>query len=115
MPSLRAYSICLLALGAGIAVAHPAAASDAAYHRGKTSERRHHEDVRAAVERGDIKPLFEVLRAVQPKLPGQIVGVEAEFEGGLWVYEFRVIDAKGRLYEVYVDAATADVTKIKEK
>jgi uncharacterized membrane protein YkoI len=71
--------------------------------------------VRSAVERGDIRPLNEVLRLVRPRLGGEVVGVEIEREGGTWIYEFRVADRQGRLIEVYVDAATAEIVKTEEK
>jgi uncharacterized membrane protein YkoI len=83
--------------------------------RGRGRDDHRHEDVRGAVERGEIKPLVDVLQIVQPKLPGEIVGVEAENKTGVWLYEFRVLDKQGRLFEVYVDATTAEITKIKEK
>ena len=80
-------------------------------------ERNHHrpDQMREAVERGDIKPLTDVLRIVQPKLPGEIVGVEAEYKAGGWIYEFRVLDAQGRLFEAHIDAATATIIKIEAK
>jgi len=73
------------------------------------------EAVRAAVERGEVKSLLEVLREVKPRLHGEIVGVEIERQGSAWIYEFRVADEKGRLLEVYVDAATAKILKTEEK
>ncbi len=78
-------------------------------------DRSERESVRAAVERGELKSLSEVLQAVRPKLPGEVVGIEIERHEGLWIYEFRVADAKGRLFDVYVDAATAQILKTKEK
>ena len=42
-------------------------------------------------------------------LGGELVGVSFERENGRPVYEFKVIGAGGRLVEVYVDAATAEV------
>jgi uncharacterized membrane protein YkoI len=73
------------------------------------------EDVRRAVEAGEIKSLADILAAVRGKLPGEVAGVEIEHEHGRWRYEFRVIDGKGRLYEVHVDARSAKIEKIKEK
>ena len=49
------------------------------------------------------------------KLPGEVAGVEIERERGRWLYEFRVVDAKGRLYEVYIDAGTGEIERIREK
>ncbi|NVN88473.1 MAG: PepSY domain-containing protein [Rhodopseudomonas sp.] len=78
-------------------------------------ERSDHDAVRAAVERGQIKPLAELLAMVKDKLPGEITGVEIERQHDRWLYEFRVIDKAGRLLEVYVDANSGDIQRTKEK
>lgn len=78
-------------------------------------KRRDQDTAREAVERGEIKPLAEVLVAVRSRLPGDIVGVKIEKKRSRWYYEFRVADAKGRLFEVYVDAQTAAIDRIEEK
>src|SRR5438309_6558380 len=76
---------------------------------------RDHDDVRRAVERGEIRPLAEILDAVQGKLPGEVAGVEIEQKSGRWLYEFRVVDDKGRLFEVYVDARSGKIERVEEK
>lgn len=76
---------------------------------------RDHESVRRAVESGEVRPLAEILAAVEGKLPGEIVGVEVEQKGGRWVYEFRVVDDKGRLFDVYVDGHSGAIEQVKEK
>lgn len=76
---------------------------------------RDHDAVRLAVERGEIRPLVEILAIVRARLPGQVTGVEIERKAGRWVYELRVADAKGRLFEVYVDARTGEIERVKEK
>jgi uncharacterized membrane protein YkoI len=73
------------------------------------------EEVRRAVERGEIRSLADTLGAIREKLPGQVVGVEIEHENGRWRYEFRVVDSKGHLFEVDVDARTSEISRIKEK
>jgi uncharacterized membrane protein YkoI len=73
------------------------------------------EAVRRAVEAGEIKSLADILAAVRGTLPGEVAGVEIELDHGRWLYEFRVVDSKGRLYEVYVDARSGKIEKIKEK
>jgi hypothetical protein len=79
-------------------------------------DRKHDQDMaRHAVERGEIKPLAEIFKAVRSKLPGEVVGVEIEQKKGRWFYELRVADAKGRLFEVYVDARSGTIDRIKEK
>jgi uncharacterized membrane protein YkoI len=98
----------MLAAAAVLAVApHMAAAGD---HDGARRDQ-----VRRAVEAGEIKSLAEILKIVQGKLPGEIAGVEIEREHGRWLYEFRVVDGKGRLFEVYIDARSGKIEKIKEK
>jgi uncharacterized membrane protein YkoI len=76
---------------------------------------RDQDTVRQAVERGEIKALADILDAIRGKLPGEIVGVKIEQEKGRWFYEFRVADGKGRLFEVYVDAHSGVIDRIKEK
>jgi uncharacterized membrane protein YkoI len=74
-----------------------------------------HDAARLAVERGEIKPLAELLALVRDKLPGEIAGVEIERKHQRWMYEFHVVDKSGRLFEVYVDALTGDIRKTREK
>ena len=70
---------------------------------------------RQAVESGEIRPLADILAAVRAKLPGEVVGVEIESEKGHWIYEFRVLDGRGRLFEVYVDPRSGAINQTKEK
>jgi uncharacterized membrane protein YkoI len=74
-----------------------------------------HDAVRQAVERGEIRPLSEIRDIVRGKLTGEIAGVEIERKNGRWLYEFRVVDSQGRLFEVYVDARSGGIERIKEK
>lgn len=85
----------------------PAAASD---HDG-----RRRDEVRRAVEAGEIRSLADILDGVRTKLPGEIAGVEVERKDGRWLYEFRVVDNQGRVFEVYVDARSGNIERIKEK
>lgn len=72
---------------------------------------RDHDRARAAVARGEALPLADILNRVRPSLGGEVIEVSLEREKGRWVYEFKVIEAGGRLAEVYVDAATAEIIK----
>ena len=71
--------------------------------------------VRRAVEAGEIRSLADILAAVRGKLPGEVAGVEIERDDGRWIYEFRVVDRKGRLYEVQVDARSGTIERTEEK
>jgi len=94
----------MLALIAGGASAHD-------HDRG----RHDHDEARLAVQRGEIRPLAELLTLVRGKLPGEITGVEIERHHGQWLYEFIVVDKNGRLFEVYVDPQSGEIRKTKEK
>jgi uncharacterized membrane protein YkoI len=76
---------------------------------------RDHDDALRAVGAGEIRPLAEILTAIKGKLPGEVVGVRLEREAGAWAYELRVVDDKGRLFEVHVDAKSGEVGKTKVK
>jgi uncharacterized membrane protein YkoI len=73
------------------------------------------DEVRRAVESGEIHSLSDILDTLRGKLPGDVAGIEIEHEGGRWRYEFRVVDSQGRLFEVYVDARSGEIERIKEK
>ncbi len=73
------------------------------------------DEVRHAVEAGEIKSLADILALVRGKLPGEIAGVEIERKQGRWLYEFRVVDGNGRLFEVYIDAHNGTIERVKEK
>ncbi|CEG09827.1 Peptidase propeptide and YPEB domain protein [Afipia felis] len=82
---------------------------------GTSAFARDHDDARRAVEAGEIRPLADILDVVKGKLPGDVVGVKLEREAGVWMYEFRVVDDKGRLLEIHVDARSGEVERTKEK
>ncbi|MCC7045128.1 MAG: PepSY domain-containing protein [Alphaproteobacteria bacterium] len=81
----------------------------------RADEDADHDRVRRALARGELQPLSAILDAVRPRLPGDLVGVEIERRKERWFYEFRVVGADGRVYEVRVDAKSAEIERIKEK
>ena len=88
----------------------------AVFAAGARADDDHDHDVaRRAVERGEIKSLAEILQTVRGKLPGEVASVKIERKRGRLVYEFRVVGARGRLLEVYVDAATGEIGRTREK
>ncbi len=85
-----------------------------AYHDDDDADHTHdhdHDSARHAVEHGEALPLSDILARVRPELGGEVVGVAFRRKVGRWVYEFRVIAPAGRLDEVYVDAATAEILR----
>ncbi len=87
----------------------------AAVPAGIRADPHDHDTVRLAVERGEIRALADILTLVRDRLPGAVTGVEIERKAGRWLYEFRVVDGKGQLFEVYVDARTAEIDRVKVK
>ncbi|SDH20976.1 PepSY domain-containing protein [Roseospirillum parvum] len=73
-----------------------------------------HDRARAAVAEGRARPLADILSAVEPDLPGRVIETELEMEDGRLVYEFTVIARDGRVREVMVDAATAEIVAIED-
>jgi len=64
-----------------------------------------HDRARRALERGEILPFTAVLQILRSKVRGDIVAIEYEYEFERWVYEFKIIDAQGRLRKIHIDAA----------
>ena len=105
-----------IAAALAFAVAATAVASSAVAAEGRRHDAdRRHDEVRQAVERGEIRPLADLLAAIAGRLPGEVVGVEIERKDGHWIYEFRVLDGKGRLFEVEVDARSGSIERSREK
>ena len=70
-----------------------------------------HDLARGALERGEVRPIAEVLAAVAAQVPGDVVEVELERVHGRWSYELKLIAPDGRVLEVLVDAASATIIK----
>jgi uncharacterized membrane protein YkoI len=71
--------------------------------------------VRQAVQRGEIRSLVDILAMTRGKLPGDVFGVKIDQKYDHWQYKFGVADNQGHLFEVYVNAHTADIERINEK
>lgn len=107
----------LIALGIGVAVS-VVTLSDSAYSDGYEHDWEDddyaYDRARRALSRGEILPMAQLLERLYAQVPGEVVGVELEREHGRWVYEFKIIDTKGRLLEVYADGKTGDVLSIED-
>lgn len=76
---------------------------------------REHDEAREVVERGEALPLEEILARLRGDIAGELVGVSFKRKHGRWVYEFKVVGPAGRLSEIYVDAASAQILKREER
>jgi uncharacterized membrane protein YkoI len=62
---------------------------------------------------GEILPLEKILNKLSTKYPGRILEVELEIEDALPLYEIDIIDSKGQVWELIVDARTGEVIQRK--
>lgn len=74
-----------------------------------------HERAHRARQAGKIKPLSEVLRALQREHPGQVLEVELEHEDESWTYEVKLLAPDGRVRKLHVNAATQTPNTVKPK
>ncbi len=78
-------------------------------------ERRDHDDVRRAVQSGEILPLSAVLERVNAEYSGDLIEAELERKHGQAVYEIKLLTKDGRLLKLYYDARTAGRISAKER
>ena len=69
---------------------------------------RDHERVRAAVARGEMVPLADVLADAQRRHPGTVLEVELEGDE----YEVEILGEDGVILELEYDAATGELLEI---
>ena len=93
MSARRAAFLCLLAILAG----GPARASEDA------------DRARRALEKGEIRPLDEILRVARETVPGDVVSVDLKHGDGHWLYKLRILGADGKRRTVKVDAGSAKI------
>ena len=98
MRLLIAVLVAALAVGA----AAPASASD-------------HDRARRAVEEGRILPLKEILARAQAVSPGQVIEAELEDEGGIVIYEIKILTVDGRVMKLSYNAATGELLKTRSR
>jgi hypothetical protein len=73
-----------------------------------------HDLARRLLEEGRIRPLAEVVAAVEAKVPGKMLEVEFELEDGVYIYEIKMLREDGRVQEVEVDAASGTILKVED-
>jgi uncharacterized membrane protein YkoI len=68
-----------------------------------------------AVARGEIRRLSEILPRIEAEFGGRAIETELETDDGRWVYEFEILTADGRFFEVDVDAVTGETLDVEEE
>jgi uncharacterized membrane protein YkoI len=113
MKKLTIWFVLVMGLVVMLTTGGPVAVSSE-YERQWEDNDHAYDRARRAVDRGEALPIATLLERLKTRVPGEVVGVEFEREHGRWVYEFKVIDGKGRLLEVYVDAHTGEILSMEE-
>ena len=94
-----------LALVAAIACAGLACPAPAAASGGDQGQ------ARRALEKGEIRPLDQVLAAARAAVPGEVVKLDLKHKKEHWLYELKILTPEGKRREVKVDAATLAVVE----
>jgi len=75
---------------------------------------RDQQEIRAAVNRGEVMPLPKVLVIVQKAVPGDILEIELDRGTNGYRYEVKVLTPKGEVRKLDIDARTGAVLKVKD-
>ncbi|HEB63278.1 MAG TPA: peptidase M4 [Gammaproteobacteria bacterium] len=62
-------------------------------------------------EMGKIMALEEILKHAKKEVNGRILELELEREDGVYLYEILILDAKGQLWEIEIDATSGKILK----
>ena len=66
-------------------------------------------------EAGVILPLEKIVAAARKIKPGEVLESELERKGKGYVYEIEILDARGQVWEVKLDAKTAKLIKLESE
>jgi uncharacterized membrane protein YkoI len=78
-------------------------------------ESREHDQIRGALQRGEVLPLSKILAIAAARVPGDVIEVELEDEERTLVYEIKVLTEGGRVREIKIDARTGTVLEIEDE
>lgn len=70
------------------------------------------ERARLLKQQGKILPLEQVIATAMTVKSGQILETELEEEDGRFVYELEILDEAGQVWELELDAATAELIEL---
>jgi uncharacterized membrane protein YkoI len=92
---------CLLGFALALALAWPAAAQN--------DQQR----ARDAMQAGRIRPLQEILVQIGRRIPGRVLNAWLEQgQGGLWIYRLKLLDFRGNIVGVVVDARNGQILQV---
>lgn len=74
-----------------------------------------HETARRLSEAGEILSLETILQRVQQHQTGRVLEVEFEEDRGQYIYEVEVLNSKGVVWELKLDARTGELIERKQE
>lgn len=66
-------------------------------------------------QRGDILPLEQVIESAMAVKSGQILETELDEEDGRYIYELEILDERGQVWELELDASTAELIELESE
>ncbi len=72
-----------------------------------------HLEARRLVESGEVLPLQTILDKYRTDYPGRVIEVELEKKHGRIIYEIEIIDDRGEVRELYIDARNGELLRDK--
>lgn len=69
--------------------------------------------VRDGVRNDTLMPLWMIKTRVIAQFGRKIIGIDIEQKKQRWIYEFKVVDRKGRLLEISVNARDGSIIEVK--
>jgi uncharacterized membrane protein YkoI len=101
----------LLVVAAASGGAWPANAGDDDDDDDDDRKRRRRERSRNSLPPGS-ENLQAILKKVRSEFPGRIIEVELDDDDGRLVYEIKLLDSTGRLFELDVDPRNGNILKV---
>lgn len=80
----------------------------------REDKRKEHQEMREALQRGEVLPLVKILAIATKQVPGDVIEVELENERIGLIYEIKILTSTGRVREVKIDARSGAVIKIED-
>lgn len=74
-----------------------------------------HETARRLSEAGEILPLETILQRAQQHQPGRVLEVEFDKKRGQYIYEIEILNTKGIVWELELDARTGEILERKQE
>lgn len=70
---------------------------------------------RALQQQGAILPLEQIIDVAKKIKAGQVLETELDRDDGRYIYELEILDQQGQVWEIELDAATAELIELENE